>query len=171
MVAYVAHVGHQVAKRPQRPPGQGVTNTAGVLRVRSVTAEPARQLDAVQFGKIKGTDRLQLECERGFLEIVGQVVEPRLVFTLEVEQGAYRILPAPRSRPAVRRRAVMQARLLCLAALSMAPLSLGVGQSHVTAHRYVTAAEGAAADWSAVSTSAAAARWRVRLFSMAVRRR
>ena len=118
-----------------------MTNTAGVLRVRSVTAEPARQLDAVQFGKIKGTDRLQLECERGFLEIVGQVVEPRLVFTLEVEQGAYRILPAPRSsRPAVRRRAVMQARLLCLAALSMAPLSLGVGQSHVTAHRYVTAA-------------------------------
>ena len=132
--AYVAHVGHQVAERPLGPPSQGVTNAAGVLRVRSVTAEPARRLDAVRIGKIKGTDRLQLVCERGFLEIVGQVVESRLVFTLEVEQGEYRILPAPRSRPAVRRRAVMQARLLCLAALSMAPLSLGVAQSHVTAH-------------------------------------
>ena len=99
-------------------------------RVPSVTTEPARRLDALQFGKIKAANRLPTVSEGGLPKIVGQVVEPRLVLTLEVDQGAHRILPALRSRPAVLRRAVEQARLLCLAALSIAPLSLGVGQSH-----------------------------------------
>ena len=56
--------------------GQVLTNGAGELRVCSVAPEPARRLDAVQFGKIKGADRLQLVCERRLQEIVGQVVEP-----------------------------------------------------------------------------------------------
>ena len=43
-------------------------------------------------------DRLQLVCERGLLKIVGQMVEPRSIAILEVEQGAYRILPALRLR-------------------------------------------------------------------------
>ena len=74
-----------------------MTNGAGELRVCSVAPEPARRLDAVQFGKIKGADRLQLVCERRLQEIVGQVVEPPLILILKVEQGAYRILPALRS--------------------------------------------------------------------------
>ena len=110
--------------------GQDLRNGAGVARVPSVPPEPARRLDAVQFGKIKGANRLQPVSKRGLPEIVGQVVEPRLVLPLEVEQGAYRILPELRSRVAVLRPAVMQAWLLCLAAFTIAPLSLGVGQSH-----------------------------------------
>ena len=157
--------------RPQGPPSQGMTNGAGELRVASVTPEPARRLDAVQFGKIKGANRLQLVCERGLPETVGEVVEPRLVLILKVEQGAYRILPELRSRAAVLWSAVMQARLLCLAALPITPLSLGVGQSHGHCAPLRNGADGAAAAWSAVSTSAAAARWRERLLSMAVRRR
>ena len=157
--------------RPQGPPGQGLPNGAGELRVPSVTPEPARWLDAFQFGKIKGAYLLQLACGRGLPETVGQVVEPCLILILEVEQSAYRILPALRSRAAVLRPAVMQARLLCLAALSITPLSLGVGQSHVHCAPLRNGADGAAAVWSAVSTSAAAARWRERLLSMAVRRR
>ena len=85
--------------------------------------------DALQFGKIKPANRLQLVCERGLLKIVGQMVEPRLIAILEVEQGAYRILPALRSGPAVLRPAVRHPGLLCLAALSIAPLSLCVRQS------------------------------------------
>ena len=69
-----------------------------------VAPEPARRLDAVQFGKIEGADRLQLVCEGGLPETVGRGVEPRLVLILKVEQ-------------AVLRPAVMQARLLCLASL------------------------------------------------------
>ena len=95
----------------------------------SVAPEPAWRLDAVQFGKIKPANRLQLVCERGLLKIVGQMVKPRLVAILEVEQGAYRILPALRSGPAVLRPAVLHPGLLCLAALSIAPLSLCVRQS------------------------------------------
>ena len=95
----------------------------------SVAPEPAWRLDAVQFGKIKPANRLQLVCERGLLKIVGQMVEPRLIAILEVEQGAYRILPALRSGPAVLRPAVLHPGLLCLAALSIAPLSLCVRQS------------------------------------------
>ena len=154
-----------------RPPSQGLTNGAGELRVASVAPEPARRLDAVQFGKIKGANRLQLECERRLPETVGEVVEPPLVLILKVEQGAYGILPELRSRAAVLRPAVMQARLLCLAALPITPLSLGVGQSHGHCAPLRNGADGAAAAWSAVSTSAAAARWRERLLSMAVRRR
>ena len=90
---------------------------------------------------------------------------------LKVEQGAYRVLPALRSRAAVLRPAVMQARLLCLAALPITPLSLDVGQSHGHCAPLRNGADGAAAVWSAVSPSAAAARWRERLLSMAVRRR
>ena len=67
------------------------------LRVPSVAPEPARRLDALQFAKIKRTNCLQLVCGRGLLEIGGQVVEPPLILTLEVEQGAHRILPALRS--------------------------------------------------------------------------
>ena len=107
-----------------------MTNGAGELRVASVASEPARRLDALQCGKIKGANRLQLVCERGLPETVGQVVEPRLVLILKVEQGAYRILPALRSGSAVLRSSVMQLRLRCLVALSITPLSLGVGQSH-----------------------------------------
>ena len=100
------------------------------MRFPQSRATPARRLDALQFGEIKGANRLQLVCERGLPETVGQVVEPRLVLIPKVEQGAYRILPALRSRAAVLRLAVLQARLLCLAALSITPLSLGVSQSH-----------------------------------------
>ena len=99
-------------------------------RSPSVTPEPARRLDAVQFGKIKRAYLLQLLCRRGLRETGRQVVEPSLIFILEVEQSAYRILPELRSRVAVLRPAVMQAWLLCLAAITIAPLSLGVGQSH-----------------------------------------
>ena len=67
------------------------------LRVPSVAPEPARRLDALQFAKIKRTNCLQLVCGRGLLEIGWQVVEPPLILTLEVEQGAHRILPALRS--------------------------------------------------------------------------
>ena len=103
---------------------------AGVLRVSLSHARPRAAARRSPVRQAQGANRLQLVSERGLPEIVGQVVEPRLVLTLEVEQGAHRLLPALRSRPAVLRRAVMQARLLCLAALSIAPLSLGVGQSH-----------------------------------------
>ena len=48
----------------------------------------------------------------------------------QVEQGAYRILPALRSGSAVLRWSVMLLRLRCLAALSITPLPLCVGQSH-----------------------------------------
>ena len=148
-----------------------MTNGVGELRVASVASEPARRLDALQFGKIKGANRLQFVCERGLPETVGQVVEPRLVLILKVEQGAYRILPALRSGSAVLRSSVMQLRLRCLVALSITPLSLGVGQSHGHWAPLRNGADGAVAVWSAVSTSAAAARWRERLWSMAVRRR
>ena len=110
--------------------GQGWANGAGVLWVPSVTPEPARRLDALQFGKIKGAYLLQLVCERGLPETVGQVVEPRLVLMLKVEQGAYRILPALRSGSAVLRWSVMLLRLRRLAALTITPLPLCVGQSH-----------------------------------------
>ena len=95
----------------------------------SIAPEPARRLDALQLGKIKRANRLQLLCGRGLLETVGQVVEPCLILTLEVEQGAYRILPALRSGPAVVRPAVLHAGLRCLAARSIAPLSVRVSQS------------------------------------------
>ena len=101
-----------------------------MLWVPSVTPEPARRLDALQFGKIKGAYLLQLVCERGLPETVGQVVEPRLVLMLKVEQGADRILPALRSGSAVLRWSVMLLRLRCLAALTITPLPLCVGQSH-----------------------------------------
>ena len=117
-----------------RLPDQGrkVVSTEGTGGLRidpSVAPEPAWRLDALQFGKIKPANRLQLVCERGLLKIVGQMVEPRLIAILEVEQGAYRILPALRSGPAVLRPAVLHPGLLCLAALSIAPLSLCVRQS------------------------------------------
>ena len=103
-----------------RLPDQGweviSTDVTGGLRGPSVTPEPAWRLDALQFGKIKPANRLQLVCERGLLKIVGQMVEPRWVAILEVEQGAHRILPALRSGPAVLRAAVLHPGLLCLAA-------------------------------------------------------
>ena len=95
----------------------------------SVAPKPARRLDALQFGKIKPAHRLQPLCERGLLETVGQVVEPRLILTLEVEQGAYRILPALRSGPAV-----------LLAACGTAPgaaLPCGALDSAVVVPRYL----------------------------------
>lgn len=92
----------------------------------SVAPEPARRLDALQFGKIKRADRLQFLYQRGFLEVVGQVVEPRLILILKVEQSAHRILPALRSGSAVLWSAVVDARLRCLATLAIAPLSFGV---------------------------------------------
>ena len=129
LVATVRSAGrHRSGHQGRR--GQDLRNGAGVARVPSVPPEPARRLDAVQFGKIKGANRLQPVSKRGLPEIVGQDVEPRLVLLLEIEQGAYRILPELRSRAAVLRPAVMQAWLLCLAALTIAPLSRGVGQSH-----------------------------------------
>ena len=102
----------------------------------SVAPIPARRLDALQFDKIKLAHRLQPLCERGLLETVGQVVEPRLILTLEVEQGAYRILPALRSGPAVLRPAVLHPGLRCLAALSIAPLSFRVTYRHCSTSRY-----------------------------------
>ena len=60
----------------------------------SIAPEPARRLDALQLGKIKRANRLQLLCGRGLLETVGQVVEPCLILTLEVEQGC---VPHPAS--------------------------------------------------------------------------
>ena len=92
----------------------------------SVAPEPTRRLDALQFGKIKRADRLQFLCQRGLLEVVGQVVEPPLILILKVEQGVHRILPAPRSGSAVCWSAVVDPRLRCLAALAIAPLSFGV---------------------------------------------
>ena len=102
----------------------------------SVAPIPARRLDALQFGKIKPAHRLQPLCERGLLETVGQVVEPRLILTLEVKQGAHRILPALRSGPAVLRPAVLHPGLRCLAALSIAPLSFRVTYRHCSTSRY-----------------------------------
>ena len=65
------------------------------------------------------------------------MVEPRLILTLEVEQGAYRILPALRSGPtAVLRPAVLHPGLRCLAALSIAPLSFRVTYRHCSTSRY-----------------------------------
>ena len=98
--------------------------TQGPWAVTSAVAPKAeRWLHALQFAKIKAADRFQLRCERGLLQTVGQVVEPALIFALEVEQGAYRILPALRPGPAVLRAAVLHPRLLCLAALAVAPLA------------------------------------------------
>ena len=108
--------------------------TSPALPVRSVACEPPRRLDTVQFGKIKAADPLQLVGERGRAEIVGQVVEPPLIFILEVQQGAYRLVPALRSRPAVVRPSVPHLRLLRLVALAIAPLSLRVGQRHGLLH-------------------------------------
>ena len=76
----------------------------------SVTSEPARRLDAVQFGKIKRAYLRQLLCGRGLRETGGQVVEPSLVLILEVEQSAHRILPALRSGAAIPRWSVMAPR-------------------------------------------------------------
>ncbi len=59
-----------------------------------------------------------------------------LILTLEVEQGAYRILPALRSGPAVLRPAVLHPGLRCLAALSIAPLSFRVTYRHCSTSRY-----------------------------------
>ena len=72
-------------------------------QVASVTPESARQFDAVECGKIKRTYLLQLVCGRRLPETVGEVVEPCLIFILEVKQSAYRILPALRSGAAVPR--------------------------------------------------------------------
>ena len=66
------------------PPGQGLMNEAGVVRAHAVTPEPARRLDALQVGKIKGADHLQPVCNRGLPQTVGQVVELRFVLILEV---------------------------------------------------------------------------------------
>ena len=73
---------------------------------------------------------LQLACGRGLRETVGKVVEPCLILILEVEQSAYRILPALRAGSAVLRWSVMALRLRCLVALSITALALGIGQSH-----------------------------------------
>ena len=118
-----------------------------MLWVPSVTPEPARRLDALQFGKIKGAYLLQLVCERGLPETVGQVVEPRLVLMLKIEQGADRILPALRSGSAVLRWSVMLLLLWlrCLAALTITPLPLCVGQSHGHCAPLRNGADGAAA--------------------------
>ena len=78
-------------------------------------------------------------------ETVGQVVEPRLVLRLKVEQGADRILPALRSGSAVLRWSVMLLRLRCLAALTITPLPLCVGQSHGHCAPLRNGADGAAA--------------------------
>ena len=82
--------------------------------------------------KIKRTYLLQLACGRRLPETVGEVVEPCLIFILEVKQCAYRILPALRSGAAVLQWSVMhlRLRLLSLVALPITPLSLCVGQSH-----------------------------------------
>ena len=110
---------------------ESLTTAAGVpVGSPSVTPEPARRLDAVQFGEIKRAYLRQLLCGRGLGETGGQVVEPSLVLILEVEQSTHRILPALRSRAAIPRWSIMAPRLRCLVALSITPLSLGVGQSH-----------------------------------------
>ena len=98
--------------------------------VASVTPESARRFDAVERGKIKRTYLLQLVCGRRLSETVGEVVEPCLIFILEVKQSAYRILPALRPGAAVPRWSVVHLRLRSLVALPIAPLSLSVGQSH-----------------------------------------
>ena len=113
----------------------GRTGSASAGRSRqvaSVTPESARRFDAVECGKIKPTYLLQLACGCRLPETVGEVVEPCLIFILEVKQSAYRILPALRSGAAVLQWSVMhlRLRLLSLVALPITPLSLCVGQSH-----------------------------------------
>ena len=118
--------------RVARAGGAGSASAGRSRQVDSVTPESARRFDAVECGKIKRTYLLQLACGRRLPETVGEVVEPCLIFILEVKQSAYRILPALRSGAAVPRWSVMhlRLRLLSLVALPITPLSLCVGQSH-----------------------------------------
>ena len=112
------------------PPAPCEAVATGRQQVASVAPKPARRLHALQFAKIKRANRLQLVGKRGLLERIGQVVEPLLILPLEVAQGAYRILPALRSRAPVVRPAVLRSRLLRLAPRSIAPLAFGVSQRH-----------------------------------------
>ena len=65
--------------------GQGLANGAGVLWVPSVTPEPARRLDALQFGKIKGCisppacvrARTPRDCRAGCRATLGTHAEGR----------------------------------------------------------------------------------------------
>ena len=85
-------------RRAALVPGRAGGASAGRSRqVASVTPESARRFDAVECEKIKRTYLLQLACGRRLPETVGEVVEPCLIFILEVKQSAYRILPALRS--------------------------------------------------------------------------
>ena len=134
--------------------------TSPALPVRSVASEPPRRLDTVQFGKIKAADRLQLVGERGRAEIVGQVVEPPLIFILEVQQGAYRLVPALRFATGGR------------AAFGTAPAVVARWSTPwSSAHRYVTGRDLTAHGVACVVGGSAAEAPRRRLFSMAVRRR
>ena len=104
------------ATQPRRVGGNGA----------SVAPIPSRRFDTRQFVEVKFADRLQLLGERGLLECVGQVVEPRLILLLEVEQGAHRSPPALRARAPVRRLAVLRLRWLSLAPRSVAALSFRI---------------------------------------------
>ena len=118
--------------RAQGPLGQGLMNGAGELEaVAQSRPNPRGGSTRSSSEGSKAQIACSLCASADFPRLIGEVVEPRLVLILKVEQGAYCILPAPGSRAAVLRPAVMQARLLCVAALSITPLSLGVGQIYV----------------------------------------
>ncbi len=95
----VAGVGRQTvgSRAPGCQPDQSLQAVAtqpvgGGSRSRARSRAAARC--SLQLRKIKRAHRLQLGCARGLLEGGGEVVEPRMLLILELEQGGYRILPA-----------------------------------------------------------------------------
>ena len=118
---------------------QGVSIPLPPYLPLSVAPEAARRLQGLQVAEVVLADGRQAFGNRRRLEAVGQVVQPFLVLGLQVHEGLDGIAPVLRPAAAVLRPSVVHARLLVLAAVAVALLSLGVAESHAfIVNRYVT---------------------------------